>query len=146
MGAGVAVEGVANAWRHSVGKGEVLLYRASPLTGSDDTLDTDFRRLLLALCRRAAPVQVTGDVQRAFAQTTKGWDVLLMNNRGVFKFHDQPAEVDPTREATVTVTLDRMPRRVVAWRDGRMHALTPLDLELAVAVPPGGVTVLRIES
>jgi hypothetical protein len=83
------------------------------------------------------PIEVTGDpIQYACNRTAQGWIVELINNEGVVKHGDRPAEIDAAAVAQVRLR-PRVPcRTAVVWSDPIQPA-DPMVVELEIR--PGGV-------
>lgn len=113
---------------------EVLQPWANPATGRPAAIADDRLR---AIVREYLPVRPHGDpVQFALNRTRTGWIVELINNRGVIKRGDQPAQVDPQGLVRVALMTRMRYKQAHAWRSGRMYSPTDcLELELA----PGAV-------
>ena len=80
---------------------EVLEPWIHPVT-SQPTAISDAR--LRRLCETYLPVAITGDaIQYQLNRTSSGWVVELVNNRGVVKFPREPAVVNDSEIATVTL-------------------------------------------
>ena len=112
---------------------------------------------------QAVPVRVTGDIQWGVnlvvdgscscreeaschsATTTKdnNYLVWLINNKGIVKYFGEPADVDLSKTATVTVGLGRLADFVPFDADSG-ERLPVTDGAFQVSVPPGDVRFVRI--
>ena len=132
--------------RYRCRNGTVVLYEDAFPVLTDGTLARELADLFYSVCAHWAPFEISGDVQRLFARRESGWDVLLMNNRGVFKFHDCPAQIDSAKAAEVTVRFPDPPKQILCWQAGQSRRLD-INAQAAIqlTVPPGGLIVMRIE-
>jgi hypothetical protein len=108
---------------------EVLQPWTNPATGRSAAI-SDLR--LQRLARETLPVAVSGDpIQYQVNRTTNGWVIELINNAGVVKKPDQPANEDP--KAIARVVLDVRVPCVSAreWRSNRAYA-KPNHLQIEV--------------
>ena len=130
------------------GRGRVIYCAVPDLLGLDERLTPTAAHLFAHLFAEATPVSVTGDVQRLFNRTERGWLVTLINNRGVYKPQQGMAQVD--RNAVVEVTLS-LPRGQTI-RQARERTLdAPLEIGRAakestvkISVPPGDVKIVEL--
>ena len=131
----------------NLGRGRVIFCAVPDLLGLDERLTPAAAHLFAHLFAEAAPVRVTGDVQRLFNRTARGWLVTLINNRGVFKPQQGLAQVD--RNASVEVTLSLRGRIIREAREWTLDA--PLATGRAangstvkINVPPGDVKIVEL--
>ena len=118
---------------------EVLEPWTNPATGRSTAIGNE---RLARLVQEVVPVAITGDpVAYQLNRLPRGWVLELINNRGVVKTPSQPAVVDPTAVARVTVQL-KLPCRIAReWRSGIVHEL---PVSLAVELPPGGSEYIEL--
>lgn len=93
--------------------------------------------------RETIPVKVDGDIQWGLGRNSAGWLLWLVNNKGVAKFHGEPADIDKSKTATVAVSLGRLDGMKV--RDAESG--TAIDAPggtFKVDVPPGGWRLVSI--
>jgi hypothetical protein len=131
----------------NLGRGRVIFCAVPDLLGLDERLTPAAAHLFTHLFTEAAPVRVTGDVQRLFNRTARGWLVTLINNRGVFKPQQGLAQVD--RSASVEVTLSLRGRIIREAREWTLDA--PLltgraanESTVKINVPPGDVKIVEL--
>jgi len=129
------------------GRGRVIFCAVPDLLGRDERLVPAAAHLFAHLFAEAAPVRVTGDVQRLFNRTGRGWLVTLINNRGVYKPQQGMAQVD--RRASVEVTLSLRGRTIRQARELTLDA--PLETgrvanesAVKISVPPGDVKIVEL--
>jgi hypothetical protein len=108
----------------------------------------------------AAPVRISGDVERLINRTERGWIVTLINNRGVYKPQQGLAQVD--RSESIDVSLSLRGKGIDSAREWttdeslqvvRAAATTATvaaagggaEDSLRLSVPPGGVRVVEIQ-
>jgi hypothetical protein len=108
---------------------EVLQPWTNPATGRPAAI-SDVR--LNRLARETLPVEVSGDpIEYEVNRTANGWVVELINNMGVIKKPDQPANVDPHDIARVVLDLRIGCTSARAWRSNRSYpSLNHLQIEL----------------
>jgi len=90
------------------------------------------------------PVRIEGDaVQYQINRTASGWTVEIVNNRGVTKTPTQPAVVDESQIARVTLT-PRVPVSGVSLlRSGQPLPLTP---SVALQIPAGATRFVKFDT
>ncbi len=116
------------------GRVEVLDSWINPSTGRPAAISESRLR---ALSREFLPFECAGDaVQYAINRIPGGWVIELIHNAGVSKRGDQPAVVDSSARARVTVTPRFPVREARAWRSG---ALYPNPQSVDVELGPGAV-------
>jgi hypothetical protein len=97
---------------------------------------------LSRLAAKLLPVEITGDsIQYQINRTSTGWVIELVNNRGVIKQIDQPAQIDPKAIAHVQLKLAFRCYYAKEWRSQRSHE-NPRALQ--VDVPPGSTEFVEI--
>jgi hypothetical protein len=97
---------------------------------------------LARIASKLLPVSVSGDeVQFQVNRNGKGWVVELVNNCGVQKWPDQPAQIDP--EAAITVSVEaRLPMsQAVEWWTDTTY---PPDQPVRMTIPPGESRFLEL--
>ncbi len=88
------------------------------------------------------PVEISGDsIQYQINRAPDGWVVELVNNRGVVKRPEQPAQIDPRQIARVRLKPAFRCYSAKEWRSGRNHE-NPRDL--SVDVPPGATEFVEL--
>ena len=161
-------KGAAVAYVKQLGKGRVITtacHRSMPdvfrttkyKKGVDDKTYLELRRsvisdeaelgliryLLDRVQRETIPVSVAGDIQWGLNKTEKGYLLWLINNKGIAKYVGEPADVDLSKTATVTVGLERLAGSVPFDADSG-ERLQVKDGAFTVSVPPGDVRFVRI--
>lgn len=119
---------------------EILPPWTNPFTGRPTAIPN---ARLAELAQTCLPVTVTGDpVQYAINRTARGWLVELINNQGIIKRRDKPAQIDPT--ATIKVQLKPRVACQAAkqWRQNRRHE-HPDRLEIELG--PGEIEYVEFE-
>lgn len=98
---------------------EVLDAWINPATGRPAAVPNE---RLASLCRELAPIAVDGDtVQYQINRLPQGWVIELVNNNGVTKKKDQPAQTDPAAVAHVSLSPRMRCASIKQWRPERMH-------------------------
>jgi hypothetical protein len=122
------------------GEVEVLPPWTNSITGRPAAIPND---RLEQLAQEYLPVAVTGDpIQYEVNRTPQGWVVELINNRGVIKRRDQPAEIDPTAVARVRLESKVPCKSATEWRSNRRH---PNPGVLSLEVGPGAVDFVEFQ-
>ena len=116
------------------GEVEVLEAWTNPATDRPSAISNDRLR---NLAQTHLPIEITGDaIQYGVNRTARGWLVELINNRGVIKKPDQPAETDAAAVARVRLK-PRIPCGTAReLRSGRVHE-KPENVDLEIG--PGAV-------
>jgi hypothetical protein len=97
---------------------------------------------LSRLAAKLLPVVITGDsIQYQINRTPTGWVIELINNRGVIKKIDQPAQIDPKVIAHVQLKPAVRCYYAKEWRSQRNHE-NPITL--SVDVPPGSTEFVEL--
>ncbi len=111
------------------GNVEVLDPWANPATGRSTVISNE---RLEQLSREVLPIAVEGDpVQYQINRLPGGWVIELVNNRGVAKKKDQPAVIDTTAVARVTLKPRITCGAIKERRSGRVHPATdPVTVEI----------------
>jgi hypothetical protein len=119
---------------------EVLEPWIHPVTQKPTAIsDARLRRL----CKDYLPVAVVGDaIQYQVNRTSTGWVIELVNNRGVVKFPRQPAVVDASEIASVTLQPSIPHQGLFDWRTGEPLLLH--DGRCTIAVGPGETEFIEI--
>ncbi len=118
----------------SQGSVEVVASWTHPGTGRPTAIPGD---RLQALAEELLPIRVDGDpVQYAVNRAGDRWVIELIHNGGVSKRGAEPAVVDPTARARVTLTSKSRFASAREWRSGRQH---PETNRIAVELGPGAV-------
>ena len=113
------------------GSVEALEPWTNPDTGRSTAISNERLR---ELCEEFSPFSVSGDpIQYQINKTHRGWVVELVNNDGVIKFPDRPAETDPSAVATVTLSPRFAVAKATAW-SGELHLKQDKAI---VRIPPG---------
>ena len=89
------------------------------------------RYLLDRVQSETIPVHIRGDIQWGLNQVKvrgegEGWFLWFINNKGIAKYVGEPADVDPSKAADVTVEL------------GALAGLTPYDADTGKPLPVKG--------
>ena len=116
------------------GRVEILDAWTNPATGRAAAVPNE---KLLGLTKELMPIRVTGDsIQYQINRNHRGWVVELVNNRGVIKFGDRPATIDPAAQATVQLSTDESVQSIVRWNLDADIVLSKA-LPLTVTIGPG---------
>ena len=149
--------GAAVAYVRQFGKGRVVttachrsmpdVFRTTKYTkGADDTGYLELRRSIIAdeaelglirylldrVQRETIPVSVAGDIQWGVNKTASGYLVWLINNKGIAKYVGEPADVDTSKTATVSLAMRNV-------KD--LSTFVFRDADTGVVVDPSAVTV-----
>lgn len=89
------------------------------------------------------PVRITGDVHAGVQRTADGWNVWLMNHKGVIHFSNEPEEFNPAEAAHVMVDLKDL--RVAEVRELRTGREIAFDSSFSLTVKPGRWIVVHVE-
>jgi hypothetical protein len=120
---------------------EVLEAWKNPETGRSTAISDDRLR---SLREEYLPVQVSGDpIEYAINRTSRGWVVELINNQGVTKRPGQPAEVDPSAVARVSLKARIPTRSFLTWRSSKASG-EPGNLK--VEIGPGTVEYVELDT
>ena len=92
--------------------------------------------------RETIPVSVAGDIQWGVNKTASGYLVWLINNKGIAKYVGEPADVDVSKTATVSLAMRNVkdPSAFV-FRDADTGAVVDSS---AVTVAPGDVRFVTV--
>lgn len=104
-----------------------------------DVLDYLFGRVQ----EETLPVRISGDIHAGLHRTADGWNVWLMNHKGVIHFSDEPEEFNAAETASVTVDLRSL--KIAKVTDQRTGAEIPFDRTFTVDVNPGRWTLIHLE-
>ena len=118
---------------------EVLQPASHPTTGRSTAI-SDPR--LQRLSQQLLPMTLSGDpVQFAVNRTASSWVIELIQNAGVAKTPNQPASIDPSAIAHVTVLPRVRYTSALEWRSGRTFKPSqPLNLQIG----PGQTAFLEL--
>jgi hypothetical protein len=120
---------------------DVLDPWVNPATGRPAAVSND---RLTRLCRDVLPITVEGDaVQYQVNRLPSGWVIELVNNRGVSKKPDRPAETDSTAVARVTLRPRIACVSAKEWRSGRTYQSTD---SIALDIGSGATAFLEFVS
>jgi len=98
------------------GRVEILDPWTHPTTGRPTAISHE---KLLSLAREHLPIAVEGDlVQYAINRNARGWVIEVVQNAGVIKKRDRPAEIDPKAVARITLRPRFTPARAILWATG----------------------------
>jgi len=118
---------------------KVLEAWTNPATKRPTAISNEHLRRLAA---DLLPMEITGDsIQYQINRTSRGWVIELVNNRGVIKKPDQPAQVDAKEIAQVQLRSAVKCYYAKEWRSQRTHE-NPGTLN--VTVPPGSTEFVEI--
>ncbi len=117
---------------------EVLDPWINPDTGAPAAISNE---RLKALAHEYLPFEITGDaVEFEVNRTRAGWVVEIINNRGVIKFPNKAAVIDPAAVARVRLQPKTPCRSANEWRSGKTHDKAgPIVIELG----PGAVEYIE---
>ena len=114
------------------GQVDVLTPWTHPATGREAAISNEH---LARLADDLLPVAMAGDpIQYQINRNRQSWVIELVNNGGITKRPDQPARVDPSAVAHVSLHPQVAIQAASEWRTDRK---LPLDLPLKIDVPPG---------
>ena len=134
--------------RHEVGDGAVIFTTVPFLLQENLNPVCFLPHLLEHLTAGLLPFRVDGDVEYAANRSDDAWLVTLVNNRGVYKLPSEPTIIDRRQVQTARVTMAAEPKNATDWITGEPMVARKVDGEwqLAVDVPPGDLTIVRIET
>ncbi|MBQ9338246.1 MAG: hypothetical protein IJS14_13220 [Lentisphaeria bacterium] len=101
------------------------------------------RELLDKILEEVLPIEVSGDVLYGLNKTKDGWLIYMINNKGINKYTDTPAEFDSKQTSKVTVNLK-------AIQAGKAHDLCsgedfPISGgKFTASVAPGRYRILKL--
>ena len=72
-----------------------------------------FEYLFSRVQEETLPVRVEGDIHYGINRTPDGWNVWLMNHKGVIHFSEEPEEFDRTQTAKVVITPVGRPAKTI---------------------------------
>jgi hypothetical protein len=120
---------------------QVLEAWTNPVTKRPTAISNEHLRRLAA---KLLPVEITGDsIQYQINRTSLGWVIELVNNRGVSKKPDQPAQVDAKEIARVQLRTAVDCYYAKEWKSQLIHENTHT---LNVDVPPGSTEFVEMLS
>ena len=135
---------------NNYGKGRVIVATVDYLVpkkdfvqGKDYPLPAYF---LSQIVKDVLPLEVKGDIEYGLNKLDDGWQLYLINNKGVTKFVDKIQSVDPSKTAKVEVNLKDL--KVTAVTELREQKAIALDKNnsFTIEVPPGDVKVVKIKN
>ncbi len=107
---------------------EVLAPWVNPQTGRHTAISND---RLATLSQDWLPVEASGDeVQYACNRTSRGWVVELINSRGVAKKGNEPARVDASAIAHLTLRAKFPTQEIRCWRTTAQTTQDSIRLEI----------------
>src|ERR1051325_10936169 len=123
----------------SQGAVEVLEAWTNTITGRPTAISN---ARLEQLAKEYLPIEVTGDpIQYQMNRTQSGWILELINDQGVIKKRDEPAIIDSTAVARVSLKFKMRCKSATELRANRVHDNpSVLDLELK----PGSVEFVEL--
>ena len=132
--------------RHQVGKGAVILTTVPFLLQENLNGVSFLPHLLGHLTSGLLPFRVTGDIEYAVNRNEDSWLLTLMNNRGVYKLATEQAIIDRRQTQTVHIIMTKKPTGMRDWITGKSLAAKEEGgaWQLAIALPPGEVTIVQI--
>lgn len=126
--------------KNNYGAGKVIV------TLPDYLADQNIIDLLLKeLNKELLPVKIQGTVEYLVNKTTNGWNITVINNKGVSKVFNSPAVIDNAQQQTVTVTYAESGYSIGSVTELRgQQAVTFSGNTFQDVVAPGEVKVYNI--
>ncbi len=128
--------------------GTLFIDHIPRMLSEDDSIDNKSRAFLHRLSVDLSPVQITGNIQRAFAMRKEGIDIYLANNCGVFKHYNSAPEIDKKADSIVFLHFnpDIAIRKIMIFngtgQEKDLH-LPDSNGNLKVVVRSGDAVILR---
>jgi hypothetical protein len=118
---------------------QVLVAWTNPVSKRPAAISNDHLQRLAA---RLLPVEITGDsIEYQINRNSVGWVVELINNRGVIKKPDQPAQVEQQKTARVLLKPKVTTYYAKEWKSAHAYEKPVL---LRVSIPPGSTEFVEL--